>query len=74
MTNDLGPQPIAQLMEELGLESGDLVSVSTEHITYKMVKKACQGRRLTPRIQQKVRNAFNTASGKSYDCSELFNY
>jgi hypothetical protein len=37
---DLGPQPIAQIMLDRGLKAHDLVAVSTEQITHKMVSRA----------------------------------
>ena len=72
--NDLGPQPIAKLMNELGLKPNDLVSNSTEQITHKMVGRAVKGRRLTPGIQRKILNALNKAAAKHYQLKELFNY
>ena len=45
---NLGVQPIAGIMAERGLKAGDLVAKSTERITFKMVSRACKGRRLTP--------------------------
>ena len=71
---NLGEQPIANIMTELGLKSKDLVSASTEHITHKMVARACKGRRLTPNVQSKIRNAINAASGRSFSIGDLFNY
>jgi hypothetical protein len=72
--NDLGPQPIAMLMVELGLKPNDLVSNSIEQITHKMVGRAVKGRRLTPRIQRKILNALNKAANKEYQLKDLFNY
>jgi len=72
--NDLGPQPIAGIMLEHGLKPNDLVSNSTEQLTYKMVNRAVKGRRLTPNIQRKVVNALNKAAGKNYGLKDLFNY
>ena len=71
---NLGEQPIARIMREHGLKPHDLVAVSTEQITHKMVSRACKGRRLTPNIQSKVLNALNTATGKSRAMTDLFNY
>jgi hypothetical protein len=72
--NNLGPQPIAKLVVELGLKPIDLVSNSSEQLTFKMVGKAMKGRRLTPHIQRKVLNALNKAANKQYLLKELFNY
>lgn len=71
---DLGEQPLAGKMAELGLKSHDLVAASTEQITHKMVARAGKGRRLTPHVRIKVLRAFNKASGKSYALKDLFNY
>ncbi len=71
---NLGEQPIAGIMTELGLKPHDLVVVSTEQITHKMVSRACKGRRLTPNVQTKILNALNKAAGKSYSLNELFTY
>lgn len=74
MERNLGEQPIHRILAENNLKSGDLVSASTENITYKMVSRACIGRRLTPHVQVKICNALNKASGKSFVVKELFNY
>ena len=71
---DLGPQPIVALLAELSLKSTDLVAASGEHITHKMVARACKGRRLTPNVQAKVLRALNAASGRQYTLAALFNY
>lgn len=71
---NLGEQPVAQLMVQHELKTGDLVDASTEHITRKMVTRACKGRRLTPHVQAKILRALNTAAGKTYARSDLFNY
>ncbi|HPF98460.1 MAG TPA: hypothetical protein PLE77_00215 [Kiritimatiellia bacterium] len=71
---NLGPQPVAQILAELGLKSHDLVAASTEQITHKMVARACKGRRLTPNVQSKILNALNRASGKTHALKDLFNY
>lgn len=71
---DLGPQPVAKLMVELGFKPNDLVRNSTEQLTHKMVNKAVKGRRLKPNIQRKVLNALNKAAGTQYQLKDLFNY
>ena len=71
---NLGEQPIAKLMDELQLKPADLVRASTEHITHKMVSRACKGRWLTPHVRIKVMNALNKASGEAVSEKELFNY
>ena len=74
MERNLGEQPIAQILTENGLTSGDLVQASEENITYKMVSRACKGRRLTPNVQGKICRALNRASGKEFVVKELFTY
>ena len=74
MQRDLGEQPLAGLMKELALDAHDLVAASTEQLTHKMVQRACKGRRLTPHVQRKVRNALRAASGRAFELPELFNY
>ena len=71
---DLGEQPIAKIMSELGLKANDLVINSTEQITHKMVSRAAKGRRLNLKIQYRVLNALNKASGKAYALKDIFNY
>lgn len=71
---DLGIQPIAEILTERGLKSHDLVEASTEHITHKMVIRACKGRRLTTKVQRKIVNALNRASSESFTLADLFNY
>ena len=74
LERDLGKQPSAALLRELDLKSHDLVAASTEQITHKMVARACKGRRLTPNVKTKIRNALNKAADKSYTLAELFTY
>ena len=71
---NLGPQPIAQLLETLTISSHELVEASTEHITHKMVSRACKGRRLTRNVQHKLLRALNTKAEATYALSDLFNY
>jgi hypothetical protein len=71
---DLGEQPLARLMAELGLKAHDLVAASTEQITHKMVSRGCKGRRLTRNVQGKLLRAFNAASGNTRTLPELFTY
>lgn len=71
---DLGEQPIAGIMARHGLKSHDLVAVSTEQITHKMISRAINGRRLTPNVQNKILNALNKAAKNKYALKDLFNY
>ena len=71
---DLGEQPITRVMAEHELKPHDLVAASTQQITHKMVARACKGRRLTLRIQCKVRDALNGAAANDYSLDQLFTY
>ena len=71
---NLGEQPIARIMAEHSLKAHDLVAISTQQLTHKMVSRACKGRRLTPKVQSKIREALNEAAGKEYAMKELFTY
>lgn len=72
--HNLGPQPITDLMEKHKLSRHDLVAASTEQITHKMVSRACKGRKLSRRVQLKIRDALNTATEQTYKLSDLFTY
>jgi hypothetical protein len=72
--HDFGPQPIAEIMEKRKLKPHDLVAASTEQLTHKMVGRACKGRRLSRRVQLKVRNALNTVMEQNYSLKDLFTY
>jgi hypothetical protein len=61
-------------MAEHGLRAHDLVAISTQQLTHKMVSRACKGRRLTPNVQSKIREALNQSTGKQYSLEELFTY
>lgn len=74
LERNLGEQPLARLMAEQGLKAQDLVAASTEHLTHKMVSRACKGRRLTPNVQSKIRRALNQATGKEHSLADLFTY
>ncbi len=71
---NLGEQPIRKILEEHGVKANDLVAVSTEYLTHKMVSRACKGRRLTPNVKSKVCNALNKAVEKEYFIKDLFTY
>jgi hypothetical protein len=74
LERNLGPQPLAELMAKHNLSSHELTQASTEQLTHKMVARACKGRRLTPNVQAKIRNALNAASGQNYSLQDLFTY
>ena len=74
LERDLGEQPVARLLAALGLSPHDLVAASSEQITHKMVRRACKGRRLTPQVQNKIKNALNARTEGSYGLADLFDY
>ena len=74
LERDMGEQPIARLLLALGLSAHDLVAASSEQLTHKMVRRACRGRRLTPRVQLKVLDALNARAAASYGLADLFDY
>jgi len=71
---NLGEQPLALIMADRGLKARDLVAASREQITHKMVSRACKGRRLTPNVKRKIRDALNATIGGEYSLEQLFNY
>ncbi len=71
---DFGLQPIAAILQQLGLRNHALVAASTEQLTHKMVAKACRGRWLSNNVRGKILRALNKASGNNYAQSDLFNY
>jgi hypothetical protein len=71
---NLGEQPIARILRELGLKPHDVVAGSAEPLTHKMVARACKGRRLTPRMQWKILEALNRATARNYTLPDLFHY
>jgi 23S rRNA maturation mini-RNase III len=71
---NFGPQPIADLMQQLQLKAHDLVEASTEQLTHKMVARALKGRRLTNNTKGIVQRAMNQATGNIYKLVQLFNY
>jgi hypothetical protein len=71
---NLGEQPITRIMAEHRLSRHDLVDVSAQHITHKMVARACKGRRLTPNAKRKILEALNKATGRTYCMGDLFSY
>jgi len=74
LKRNMGEQPIANILENLGLKPTDLVNASSEQITYKMISRACKGRRLTPNVQGKILRALERASGRTFSTNQLFNY
>jgi hypothetical protein len=71
---DLGPQPLAALLERHGLAAKDLVVASGEQLTHKMVSRGAKGRWLTPNVRGKLVRALNAAAGTRYGEGDLFDY
>lgn len=74
---NFGEQPLERILQERGFDNHDLVRISTEQITHKMVQKARRGRRLTPRVQVKILTALNALLSEDepkYALKDLFNY
>ncbi len=71
---DLSLQPIAQLMTDLKIHPKDLVTASTAQLTFKTIKKARAGKRLTRNSQLKILDALNTATQKKFALKDLFDY
>jgi len=71
----LGKQPLDEVMTNLELKAEDLVKCSTEQLTFKQVKKAREGIRVTSNIRQKIRNALNGCVGEEkFTLKDLFSY
>ncbi len=71
---NFGKQPIAQIMADNNLKASDLVAISTDQLTHKMVARACKGRRLTPNVMTKILNALNKSTDEKYSMEKLFTY
>jgi len=71
---DLGEQPMAHLMREHEITTHNLVAVSPDPITHKMVARACKGRRLTPNARNKMIRAMSLVLGRDLKKADLFTY
>ncbi len=71
---NLGVQPIALRMDECNLKPADLVAVDPARITFKMIARACKGRRLTRPVQARICDAFNRAADTALSVRDLFTY
>jgi hypothetical protein len=71
---NLGEQPLVALMKKHEVSVHDLVVVSPEPITHKMVARACKGRRLTANTRNKMIKAMELATGLELKKSDLFSY
>ena len=73
-TNEYGSQPIHLLMLAHSLENRDVVAKGDAAVTFKVIKKARNGRRLTLRMQEKVLAAVNGCLDIPVTRADLFNY
>ncbi len=71
---DFGEQPIAGIISEKNLRPCDIVNASTEQITYKMIARAVKGRRLSPKVRNKILRAINSLTENQYSSKDIFNY
>lgn len=69
-----GEQPLTAVMARYGVTNHQLVAVSTEQLTHKMVAKACRGRELSTKVRLKIVRALNRLTGESCTLRDLFNY
>ena len=74
LERNLGEQPLAALMKKHNIRVHDLVVVSPEPMTHKMVARACKGRRLTVNSRNKMIKAMEMATGLEFKKSDLFTY
>jgi hypothetical protein len=74
MAEEFGPQPIGEVMRMHGVTPAQVVAATDEQLTFKVVSKACKGRRLTPHMQDKLTRALNAVLSASYASGELFTY
>jgi hypothetical protein len=75
MKEELGIQPLDGIMVRLGFSNSDLVKISTEQLSHKMVQKGRKGRRLTPNIQHKILNALRALKPENnFAIKDIFNY
>jgi hypothetical protein len=74
LDRNLGPQPIAALLEQHKLSHHDVVNASPEPITHKLVARACKGRRLTANSRNKIIRAMEKVLGKTLSKKDLFTY
>ncbi|MFT5387035.1 MAG: hypothetical protein ACI9F2_000396 [Lysobacterales bacterium] len=72
---EFGPQPLIELLVELKLSNKDLVDVSTEQLSFKMLQKGAKGRKISNNIKSKILRSLNKLSSeKNYAFKDLFTY
>jgi len=71
-------QPVDALLNQMQVANHEVVAISSEHLTHKMVQKARKGRQLTRNVQNKVLNAVNALRKERGDdalkMTDLFTY
>ena len=72
---EVSPQLLDGIMTRLGLSNHDLVCVSTQQLSHKMVQKGRKGKRLTLNARQKILTALKAAvPDQSFTLNDLFRY
>jgi hypothetical protein len=72
---NVGVQPLDAIMTENDIKNHDLVAaVAPGFINHKQVQKARKGRRLTPKMQEKILEALNAYATEEYTFEQVFNY
>ncbi len=74
LEKNLGEQPLKAILEEKKLSTKDLLSASRVPMTFKLVARACKGRRLTNRSKKVVLEALQLATDHVYKMTDIFNY
>lgn len=75
MPKEYGTQPLDALLNELALTNADLVKISTEQLSFKMVHKGRVGRSLTPNMKLKILHALRAlCPDRAFSLKDLFNY
>ncbi len=74
-SRNFGPQPLVEVMSRLGVTSHDLIAACDTQMTYKMVARACKGRKLTLNAQNKILTALRILRPEAkLTLKEIFNY
>ncbi|HSJ03218.1 MAG: hypothetical protein ACAI34_24240 [Verrucomicrobium sp.] len=76
---NLGTQPLDATMLELELINHDVVALCPEGLTHKAMQRARKGRRLTPKMKERITETLNLLSRnrsleRQFRVKDLFNY
>lgn len=74
LEKNLGEQPLKAILEKHRLSAKDLRGASRLPMTFKLISRACKGRRLTSHSKKTVLEALQTATGNMYTMKDIFNY